>query len=183
MTKETDELKKSILGWMSWFPTFDNFPTDLRENSIPVNLENQDVVWISLAQDAAMAKWVKAVEPVETIEIHDYDMRTPIQEGIDKLHNLNCNPIILYGNPRWMEDILYSGPGAVKTRDITDRRAGHDLNIGNITFFGDIFLDYSDGLYLFNNENAQLYIAGATCNVWNVRPTIVHLVKKETDND
>lgn len=176
--KSIDELKKSILNWMSWFPTFDNVPTDLRENSIPVNLENQDVYWIALAQDAAMTKWVKAVEPVETIEIWGDDMGSALQQGVDKLQNLNCNPTVLYGNPRWMEDILNIGHGIIKTRDITDRRAGHDLTIGNVTFFGDIFLDYSEGLYLFNNEKAQLYIAGATCNVWNVRPLTVQLIKK-----
>ena len=82
-----------------------------------------------------------------------------------------------------MEDILNSFPRLIKPRDFTDRRAGEDLTIGNVTFFGDIFLDYSDGLYLFNNENAQLYIAGATCNLWNVSPLTVHLVKKENKHD
>lgn len=55
----------------------------------------------------------------------------------------------------------------------------YDAEIAGVKFYGHIDAGYEDGLYLFDNRHAQLYVAGSTCAYWNVPPFVVRLVKPQ----
>lgn len=181
MEKSADDGIKGFLDWLSWFPTFGGVPpADIRDNSVPAGEINPNGYWLPKALDYAMSKWVKAVEPAETVEIaKGDDIICSINRGVRKLRSLQCEPTVLYGNPLWLEDMAYS-EWTVQLKDMpTIPKELPPVKFENMPpFYDTSLLDYSDGLYLFDNRNAELYIAGSTCALWNVRPLTVHLIRK-----
>lgn len=174
MKNSAEDSIKGLCEWLSWFPTFGTIPPDIRDNSVSASDVNPNGYWLPKALDYAMSKWVKAVEPAETIEIGG-DILHSIYEGIYKLRGQRCEPTVLYGNPQWLEDIKNSN-SIVQLKDLPKDMP---IKIYNMPpFYSTPLLDYSDGLYLFDNRNAELYIAGSTCALWNVRPLTVHLIRK-----
>lgn len=175
MENPTDDSIKRLSDWLSWFPTFGGIPpADIRDNSVSADDINPNGHWLPKALDYATKQWVKAVEPAETLEIGGDIMRS-IHEGVCELRRQKCDPTVLYGNPQWAEDIKNSG-SIVCLKDLPDDMP---VKIDNMPpFRGTPLLDYSDGLYLFDNRYAQLYVAGAICALWNVRPLTVHLIRK-----
>ena len=175
MEKSADDSIKGFIDWLSWFPTFGGVPpADIRDNSVPAGEINPNGYWLPKALDKATSEWVKAVEPAGTVEIGD-DIFRSIHEGVYKLRAQRCEPTVVYGNSQWAEDIKNSG-SIVQLKDLPKDMP---IKIDNMPpFHGTPLLDYSDGLYLFDNRSAELYIAGSTCALWNVRPLTVHLIRK-----
>jgi hypothetical protein len=182
MEKSADDSIKGLLDWLLWFPTFGGLPpVDIRDNSVLAGEINPNGYWMPKALDYAMKEWVKSVEPAETMEIAEGDdIICSIHRGIRKLRSLQCEPTVLYGNPKWRED-MENSEWTVQLKDMPKIPKGlPPVEFENMpSFYSSPLIDYSDGLYLFNNRNAELYIAGSTCALWNVRPLTVHLIRKE----
>ena len=148
-------------------------------NSVPADeITPSSPAWLSIAKEWAMNKWVKSVDPIETIEIHGDDILHPLEQGISTLRKHECDPKVLCGNPQWIETIM-SSSDIVSRKDVTDWSKVQDAKIMGVKFYGNILTSCDDGLYLFDNRHAQLYIAGDTCAYWNVRPLVVRLVTEQ----
>ena len=167
------ELEAQELAKCRWYL----YPEQISD-SVPVDeITPSSSAWLSIAKDWAINKWVKSVDPIETIEIHGDDIIHPLEQGISTLRKRECDPTVLYGNPQWLQTIMANS--AVITLKDADWSKVQDAEIAGLKFYGNILTSCDDGLYLFDNRNAQLYIAGDTCAYWNVRPLVVRLVTEQ----
>ena len=163
---------------MNFAPTLKGkIPADLLTNSVSVHdIDETDMETVETLQ-IEMAKWIKSVKPIETLEFTDDEILPAIHEGISRLREERIEPTILCGNPLWREEILASDIIVVK--NINARCAEREIRIEHTSFYGNEFLDYSDGLYLFSDQSACLYRTDKMNAYWNVAPLSVHLIKKE----
>ena len=164
---------------MNFAPTLKGkIPTDLLTNSVSVHdIDETDMETVETLQ-IEMAKWIKSVKPIETLEFTDDEILPAIHEGISRLREERIEPTILCGNPLWIPEIMDSSPLVVK-KSIKDEELKWALKIENTSFYDNEFLDYSDGLYLFSDQSACLYRTDKVNAYWNVVPMTVHLTKKE----
>lgn len=158
-------------------------PSDLIDNSVSVNDIDEADVNMNWALETSMAKWVKTVKPIETLEFNADRLIPTILEGIYRLRNRSIEPTMLCGHPQLIGEVL-TMPEVIHLKSGDPNARLYMKLMGFPTrLFGNMFVNYSDGLYLFSDQSALLYHTDKMDAYWNVPPITVHLERKHDDTN
>lgn len=155
-------------------PTLETIPDDLLKYSMPV----ADVrVQYTPILDIAIRDWIEAVEPTVTLQCSEGDLIHTLDTAIRELRKHQVDATAIVGNPVQIHDLVKAMPTAVQCDD--EWVPSPQLEILGVKWQPCVDIHYSDGLYLFSDIAAKLYVAGDTYAYWGNRPVIAHVVKEE----
>ena len=158
-------------------PTLNVIPDDLAKHSIFAR-DSKSEVGYSLLTDIAMYDYLRTVEPVSTLTIGEGGILHTLDSAIAELRKRQTIPRTIAGNPQWAEEIVSESP-IVFRNDDDDMRGDLPIEFRGVKFYGNIFIPYTEGLYLLDDSMAMLYVAGDTYAYWNIPPFTAHIVKEK----
>ena len=158
-------------------PTLNVIPDDLAKHSIFAR-DSKSKAGYSILTDIAMHDYLRTVEPVSTLTIGESGILHTLRSAISELWKHQTLPTTIAGNPQWAEEIVSESPIAFRNDD-DDLRNGYQIEFGGAKFYGNIFIPYTEGLYLLDDSMAMLYVAGDTYAYWNIPPFTAHIVKEQ----
>ena len=155
-------------------PSLETIPDDFLKYSIPVaDLKVQYTPLLGLAIRA----WIKAVKPAVTLKYSGGDLIHTLDTAIRELRKYQVDATAIVGNPMQISDLSYAIP--LRFRNDDEWIGDAQLEILGAKWEAHVAIDYSDGLYLFDDRAAKLYIAGISYAYWGNRPVIAHVVKEK----
>ena len=157
-------------------PTLQSIPSDLAKHSIFAR-DSKSEAGYSILTDIAMHDFLRTVEPVSTLTVGEGGMLNALDTAITELWKHQTTPRTIAGNPQWAEEIVSESPIAFRNDD--DLRGDLPIEFRGAKFYGNIFIPYTEGLYLLNDSMAMLYVAGSTYAYWNIPPFTAHIVKEK----
>ena len=158
-------------------PTLQSIPSDLAKHSIFAR-DSKSQAGYSILTDIAMHDYLRTVEPVSTLTVGEGGMLNALDGAISELMKHQTMPRTIAGNPQWAEEIVSESPIAFRNDD-DDLTNGYQIGFRGAKFYGNIFIPYTEGLYLLDDSMAMLYVAGDTYAYWNIPPFTVHIVKEK----
>ena len=153
-------------------PTLETIPDDFLKYSMPIADLN---VHYDPLLSVAMRDWIKAVEPAVTLKYSEGDLIRALDTAIRELRKHQVDPTVIVGNPMQIRDLVKAMPIPIHCED--EWAANPQLKILGVKWKPCVDIHYSDGLYLFKDTAAKLYVAGDAYAYWGNRPVIAHVVK------